>query len=69
MRNFDPLMIPRVGFHEERANKKGIRPARRKENFVRAQGLAGIHPARISADQALQAAARAHSLKMVPTIH
>jgi hypothetical protein len=49
--------MSRVGFHEERANKKENPRSTTETKFVRAQGLAGIHPARISADQAMQAVA------------
>jgi hypothetical protein len=62
---FNPLMTPRVGFPEERQKKKGKPPSTTEAEFVRALRLAGIYFARISADQALQADARARSLKMV----
>jgi hypothetical protein len=59
-KHFDPLMIPRVGFYEERANKRKP-PSTTKGKLRSRQGLAGIHPARMSADQAMQAAARTRS--------
>jgi hypothetical protein len=37
MKNFDPLMIPRVGFHDKRAHKKQ-RSARRKQSPVTPMG-------------------------------
>jgi hypothetical protein len=49
-------MIPRVGFPEEH-QKKEKPPDTSEAEFVRAEGLVGIHPARISADQAMQAVA------------
>jgi hypothetical protein len=39
-------MSHHVGFHEERANKKVTPRSTTETKFVRAQGLAGIHPAR-----------------------
>jgi hypothetical protein len=63
---FDPLMTPRVGFHEERANKKT--PSTTSTEFVRAQGLAGIHPARISAERPCTLL-RERALEDGPTIH
>jgi len=47
-KQFDPLIIPRVGFPEERQKKEQPEkpPGTTEAEFVRAQGLAGIHFAR-----------------------